>query len=71
MSYFLFRLPGGMYRLERAKTVQEACKLAFGVVYSRGSNVEYKNVGKRSPRYVSQTYQRENWYNDSGWQVMP
>lgn len=73
-SYYLFRYgeQGNYhYRMEKAATAIEACKLAFGTVYQApyNGNVVYKNVGTRSPAYISQKI-KQVWYSDTGWSVI-
>ncbi len=69
--YYLFRVHGTQFRIERASTVQEACMLAFGVVYSapHAGSVVYKDIGTRSPKYVPQKV-KQGWYADTGWSVI-
>jgi hypothetical protein len=55
--YFLFRYGEGSYgyRMEKAVTPAEACKLAFGSIYKvpYNGNVVYKDLGTRSPKYAT------------------
>lgn len=71
MHYYLFRVHGNQYRMERASNVREACKLAFGTIYEAPYNgsVVYKDLGTRSPRYIPQKV-RQQWYKDEDWKVI-
>ncbi len=74
MRYYLFRYgEAGSYgyRTEKAKTVQEACKQAFGVVYDNTSpTIVYKDLGTRSPKYAAMHIKME-WHSAHGWSKMP
>lgn len=69
--YFLFRVHGDQFRMERATSVEEACRLAFGVVYKAPYNgsVVYKNIGTRSPKYTTNKV-KQTWYEDKDWKVI-
>lgn len=71
MHYYLFRVHGDHFRMERAPTVEEACQLAFGTVFRAPYNgsVVYKDVGTKSPNYVPQKI-KQQWYRNGGWSVI-
>ncbi len=56
-------------RCERAKGPRDACKLAFGVIYDDGEAL-YKDVGTRSPKYLSAKLKVELQGPD-GWLPIP
>jgi len=77
MPYYLFRVGDNpksyQYRCEKASGPREACKLAFGVIYSgqyHGS-VMVKDIGSRKPVYLSQKRKLELYNSPDGWERVP
>jgi len=66
MKWFVIKLKSAdMYRCERAKNIQEACKLAFGVDYT-GRNVAVYKVLSRKPSTLSAKVQQA-LFGPDGW----
>lgn len=68
--YYLFRYAPGHWRMAQGATVQQACQEAFGMIYDGNSDVVYKDLGTRSPAYVS-AKAKQVWYGEDGWSRMP
>lgn len=80
MRYYLFRVGPEpyQYRIEKARGPRGACRLAFGVIYdmklNKDTGVRYKDLGSRSPRYMTTKAKNEAYNIDEsygGWQVVP
>jgi hypothetical protein len=68
--YYLFRYAPGHWRIGVGKTVHEACKDAFGVVYGPLSSIKYKDMGTRSPKYMT-VKAKSAFYNEDMWLDIP
>ncbi len=68
--YYLFRYADNMWRCGEGYTVQEACQEAFGVIYGPGNRTKYKDMGTRTPKYLSEKAKRA-FYSNDGWLDIP
>lgn len=62
VHYYLFNYAKDHYRIGSGKTLDEACKDAFGCAMS----IRYKDMGTRSPKYMTQKA-KKGFYGDEGW----
>lgn len=57
-------------RCEKASTPEEACKLAFGVVYNHSfDTARYYEIGSRKPKYLTQKRKIEIEADKEGWKL--
>jgi hypothetical protein len=68
--YYIKLLDHNVIRCEKATDPREACRLAFGCIYSGVPTVGYKDIGTRSPKYLT-LKRKQELEGPDGWLPIP